>query len=120
MAVIARGAALVGFTLAGAPHFARTLPLAAERPSVGASTPDAADDVSTYRAAAHTLAIAGHVRLPYSSIENLDTWDGLTSADAEPAAPGNVRAIYGNASYCGGSCGEGGSCVTVVTVSIVG
>ncbi len=78
--------------------------------------PDASDAAPlTPRQAAHTLAIAGHVRLPYSSNDAPDTWDGLTSADADPARAGNVLAIYGNASYPGGSCGEGGSCGTVVT-----
>lgn len=81
-----------------------------------AATADAANDTPlTLRQVAHTLALAGHVRLPYSSNTDLDTWDGLTSADADPTRAGSVLSIYGNASYAGGSCGAGGSCSAIVT-----
>lgn len=79
------------------------------------TTTTTADAPHTPRQVAHTLAAAGHVRLPYSSNDAPDTWDGLTSADADPSAPGGVLTIYGNASYPGGSCGAGGSCSAVVT-----
>lgn len=38
-------------------------------------------------------------RVPYSHATLVDAWDVLSEADADPARPGHVRTIYGDASF---------------------
>lgn len=114
-AVALRAVGFFALILAGGPGVGHALPPTADHhPAIDAATAADASPL-THRQTAHTLAVAGHVRLPYSSNDAPDTWDGVTAADADPSRTGNVLSIYGNASYRGGSCGEGGTCVAVVS-----